>query len=258
MHTRLVVLVLFALPACGPVGSSSGAGGGAGVDTSCPTVCDRVVTLCGARPPDCENSCAARFSQTQRTCVVSSETCAQADGCGSGGSGGGSSGVGGGGGSGGGSGGGAGGGTAGGSGGAGGGGTGKPTALAISGSFAGKVSGPTFVLSQDQKILYVNLTAEAKQVTFNPAVTDSPDLMKAATMDITKPLLGNCPGRPKITSSAFSRNVIISFTAGDTLPSTACKDWADSVKQSGITVHFTNVPYVNGGNASTLDVELGP
>ena len=215
--------------------------------------------LCGALPPDCESGCAAHFTEPQRTCLVSSTSCAQTNGCasgGAGGGGGGSTGAGGGIGA-------SGGGTAtGGNGAAGGGatggGSGKPTALTISGSFAGRLSGPTFVLSQDQKILYVNLSGEAKQVTFSPSVNDSADLMKAATMDITRPLAGNCPGRPSITSSTFSRNVIINFTAGDTLPSTACKDWAESVKQAGLTVHFTNVPYLNGGTASTVDIELGP
>ncbi len=128
----------------------------------------------------------------------------------------------------------------------------------VSGSFAGKVSGPTSVLSMDMKTLYTNINAEAKSVTFSPTLSDSLDLMKAATMNITRPLLGACKNRPTVTSSTFSRNVIVGFTGTDPLPSTACKDWADAVKQSGFSADFTEVPYANGGKAVTVKVDLGP
>ncbi len=129
--------------------------------------------------------------------------------------------------------------------------------MTITGAFAGKVGGPNYVLSQDMKTLYSNMGAEAKSATFAPTVNDTVDLMKSATMNITKPLLGACQSRPKITCSS-ARSVNITFTGSDPLPTTACKDWAEAVKQGGLTAVFTDTPYLNGGKAMTVTLELSP
>ncbi len=227
--------------------------------SNCVSRCDAKRSACGGMGITCDQVCLLCLTETELSCLET-KTCSElgsepmpcgfpldvrnvSSSCGAG--------------TGGGSGAGGGGGRGGGTGGSGGGGGGfnptYPSTLTISGKATITV---TSIVTSDGKSVATVLSGEAKPITFSPEASDAPDLSKAGSVKLVSPSPGACTKVPTLSASATSHNVLVSVSAQDTLPSTACKDFMNAIKTSGLTMEYANVPYFNAKMATKVTVRL--
>ena len=133
---------------------------------------------------------------------------------------------------------------------------GKPKVLTISGSF-GSATKPYSTTGSSGDIITIT-TIEAQNAVPSPKVSDPPKLDKLVPK-ILSPALGGCD--PKVLgnlSVGSAWNVITQLSSVEKAASTPCLAFQKKVTSSGLKVQFVNVPYLNGGTADSVTIDLKP